>query len=169
MFLIRPMVAADIDTVLTIQVDAYVGEALEEEAVISARLHTAPDTAWVAQGKRGVQAYLITYPSRLGLLTALGENFQCAADPDCLYLHDLAVATAASGAGMGQALIHEATRYAEDQGYPFSALISVQNSVGFWQRQGYSVVENLSLQQQTLLATYTGPAYYMSKMLRRCN
>lgn len=101
MFLIRPMLAADIGAVLTIQADAYVGEVLEEEAVISARLDTAPDTAWVAQDKQGVQAYLVTYPSRLGLLTALGENFQCAADPDCLYLHDLAVAPAANGAGVG--------------------------------------------------------------------
>lgn len=164
MFVIRPMVAADIGAVLAIQEDAYVGEVLEEETVISARLNTAPDTAWVAQGKQGVQAYLVTYPSRLGALTALGENFQCATDPDCLYLHDLAVVSAANGVGMGQALLNEATRYAEDQGYPFSALISVQNSVSFWQRQGYSVVESLSQPQQALLATYAGPAYYMSKM-----
>ncbi|MCQ9616074.1 GNAT family N-acetyltransferase [Paenalcaligenes niemegkensis] len=165
MIVIRPMVAADIEAILAIQADAYFGEEQEEETVISVRLDTAPDTAWVAQAGQGLQAYLVTYPSRLGALTALGENFQCAADPDCLYLHDLAVLSAAKGTGMGLALINKAIRYAEDQGYPFSALISVQNSVGFWQRQGYSVVEKLSPQQQARLATYTGPAYYMSKRL----
>ena len=165
MFIIRPMVCADIDTVLAIQADVYAGEILEEEGVISARLDTAPDTAWVAQTRLGVQAYLVSYPSQLGALTALGDNFQRAAAPDCLYLHDLAVAAVANGLGMGRALINEATRYAEEQGYPFSALISVQDSVAFWQRHGYSVVDHLSLRQQALLATYTGPAYYMSKLL----
>lgn len=163
MFVIRPMVAADVQAVLTIQADAYVDEVLEDEAVILARLISAPDTAWVAQAEHGVQAYLVSYPSRLGMLTALGNNFRRATEPDCLYLHDLAVATGASGLGMGQALINKATRYAEDQGYRYSALVSVQNSMGFWQRQGYSAVEHLSRQQQTLLASYTGPAYYMSK------
>jgi len=160
------MATTDIDAVLAIQADAYSDDVIEEATVIAARLTTAPDTAWVAQNKEGVQAYLVTYPSRLGSLTALGANFQCAANPDCLYLHDLAVASAANGAGMGQALIHEAIRYAEGQGYPFSALISVQNSVRFWQRHGYCVVENLSQPQQALLSTYTGPAYYMSRALR---
>lgn len=165
MFIVRPMLAADVDAVLNIQADAYQDYIQEEERVISARLHTAPDTAWVVQTGQGVQAYLVTYPSRLGLLTSLGDNFQCAADPDCLYFHDLAVAAEAGGRGMGQALIDEAFRYAEDQGYPFSALVSVQNSVHFWQRQGYNVVENLSPQQQQMLATYIGPACYMSKTL----
>jgi ribosomal protein S18 acetylase RimI-like enzyme len=165
MFVIRSMATTDIDAVLAIQAEAYSDDVLEGASVIAARLATAPDTAWVAQSEQGVQAYLVTYPSRLGSMTPLGENFQCATHPDCLYLHDLAVAPAANGAGMGQALIHEAIRYAEGQGYPFSALISVQNSVRFWQRQGFRVVEILSQPQQAVLATYTGPAYYMSKTL----
>lgn len=165
MFRIRLMQVTDIPAVLMIQEQAYVDEILESAEVIEERLHIAPETAWVAETEAGVQAYLVTYPSRLGALTAWGENFQCAHDADCLYLHDLAVATAAGGCGLGQALIAVATHYAEEKGYGFSSLISVQNSVGFWQRRGYGVVENLSPAQQLLLATYTGPAYYMSKTI----
>lgn len=165
MFRIRLMQVTDIPAVLMIQEQAYVDEILESAEVIAERLHSAPQTAWVAETEAGVQAYLVTYPSRLGALTAWGENFQCAQDADCLYLHDLAVAGAAGGAGLGRALIVAATQYAEESGYRFSSLISVQGSVGFWQRRGYGVVENLSQAQQRLLATYTGPAYYMSKTL----
>lgn len=165
MCLIRLMQVTDIPAVLMVQEQAYVDEILETAEVIEARLHIAPHTAWVAETDAGVQAYLVTYPSRLGALTAWGENFQCAPDANCLYLHDLAVATAAGGGGLGQALIAAATRYAEEKNYGFSSLISVQNSVGFWQRRGYSVVENLSQAQQLLLNTYSGPAYYMSKTL----
>jgi GNAT superfamily N-acetyltransferase len=165
MCLIRLMQVTDIPALLVIQEQAYGVEMFEDAEVIEQRLHIAPETAWVAETDAGVQAYLVTYPSRLGALTALGDNFQCAADADCLYLHDLAVATAAGGCGLGQALIAAATRYAEEKGYGFSSLISVQNSVGFWQRRGYGVVENLNPAQQLLLATYTGPAYYMSKTI----
>lgn len=49
MFIVRPMLAADVDAVLNIQADAYQDYIQEEERVISARLHTAPDTAWVVQ------------------------------------------------------------------------------------------------------------------------
>lgn len=165
MCLIRLMRVTDIPAVLMIQEQAYVDEILESAKVIEERLHIAPETAWVAEADAGVQAYLVTYPSRLGALTAWGDNFKCAADADCLYLHDLAVATEAGGCGLGQALIAAATRYAEGKGYSFSSLISVQDSVGFWERRGYGVVENLSQAQQLLLDTYTGPAYYMSKTI----
>jgi len=161
MFVIRSMLPSDISAVLAIQEQAYVDEVLEDEHVIRERLIIAPETAWVIESENDVHAYLVGYPSTQGSLTALGDFFAPAREPDCLYLHDLAVASTAAGRGYAAALIHHAMTAASNKGLNAAALISVQNSVGFWQRHGFEVVSNLDESQQARLQTYAGPAFYM--------
>lgn len=163
---IRPMRRGDIPAVLAIQAEAYRTETLETEATIRGRFATSPDTAWVAEGERGVCAYLVGYRSRVGRVTPLDGDFAPHAQGDSLYLHDLAVSTRANGRGLGPALVAAALAQARERGLRYSALVSVQGSKGFWERLGYAAEHALEPAQAANLATYAGPAYYMVKRLR---
>lgn len=167
MSLIRPLLATDIESVLRIQAQCYLPDNIESGAVIRTRLASAPDTAWVAELDGEVCAYLVGYRSRLGEIGALGDGFEPATEPDCIYLHDLAVGTAARGLRIGQQLVTRALELARSEGLPHAALVSVQDSARFWQRLGFAPWSDLDAEQAARLATYSGqPAGYRVRQLQ---
>ncbi len=153
----------DIPSVLLIQEECYPPAMVEAEAVIRSRLAASPDTSWVAQDADGICAYLFAYRSLLGKVTPLGGQFHAADNADSLYLHDLAVAKRANGRGIGPALVVFALESARREGLACSSLVSVQDTRGFWQRQGYAEYENADAEQRARLASYPGPCCYMVK------
>ncbi|HLT03975.1 MAG TPA: GNAT family N-acetyltransferase [Pseudomonas sp.] len=155
----------DIAAVLAIQSEAYRCDLLESEAVIRARRASAPRHAWVAVDDEGVCAYLFAYHSRVGKVTPLDGDFRIPARPDCLYLHDLAVARRATGRRIGPALVGEALGQARRQRLPFSALVSVQDSNAFWRRLGYSP-RRPDPEHAEHLDSYQVPATYMVRALQ---
>lgn len=160
MFSIRLMQQRDIPAVLAIQLEAYSADLQESAAVIGARLASAPGHAWVAEDEEGVCAYLFAYQSQLGKVTPLDGDFEIPDRPDCLYLHDLAVARRAAGRRIGPALVHEALGQAHRQQLRFSALVSVQESSEFWSRLGYSP-RRPDPDHLEHLGSYQVPATYM--------
>lgn len=165
MFSFRRMQASDIPAVMSIQAQAYSPELHEEETVVRARLAACPQQAWVAEDAEGVCAYLFAYPSRLGQVTPLGGDFHPPAEPDCLYLHDLAVARRAAGRGIGPALVRHKLQQASAKRLRYSALVSVQDSHGFWSRLGFTEAQQLPAPQADNLASYRIPAVYMVRSL----
>ena len=164
MFSIRLMNERDIGAVVAIQLEAYSCDLLESEAVIRARRASAPEHAWVAEDDLGVCAYLFAYHSRVGKVTPLDGEFRIPAQPDCLYLHDLAVARRAAGRRIGPTLVGEALSQARQQRLPFSALVSVQDSTPFWSRLGYSPRQP-DPEHAEHLCSYQVPATYMVRPL----
>lgn len=162
---VRAMRADDLDAVLAIQLACYGAGFVEDGALIARRLAAAPETGWVAEHEGAVRAYLAAYPSIAGKLTALHGEFEVAADADTLYLHDLAVHPAASGLGLGPRLVRHAWAHAAKAGWRQSTLVSVQASVGFWERQGYAAMQPADPAQQARLATYPGTSIYMARRL----
>jgi len=158
------MRAADIAAVLAIQSACYPPSMQESETIIRARLAATPDCAWVAQAGERLCAYLSAYRSQLGKVTPLGGAFETAA-PDCLYLHDLAVAPHASGRGLGPQLAATAWQAAQRDRLAYSALVSVQESQAFWSRLGYAQYHALDPGQRRHLAGYDQLACYMVKRL----
>jgi len=159
---LRTMSAADLKGVLAVQRECYPPAMNEPAATILARLAQAPDFAWVAESDAGVCAYLVAYPSRLGKLTRLGGSFTVAENADCLYLHDLAVAPRALGGGVARALLRLAYDAAKAAGLRQAALVSVQDSRAFWQRQGFRAGPALAPEEAANLASYPPPAFYLS-------
>ncbi len=159
------MQARDIPAVMSIQEESYAPEVHEEEAVVRSRLAACPQQAWVAEDAQGVCAYLFAYPSRLGQVTPLDGDFQPHAQADCLYLHDLAVASRAAGRGIGPALVQHKLQRAGAMQLRYSALVSVQDSQGFWSRMGFKPEEKLSASQANNLASYQIPAVYMVRRI----
>ncbi|RQO64042.1 N-acetyltransferase [Variovorax sp. KBW07] len=163
--LVRAMRADDLDAVLAIQLACYGAGFVEDGALIARRLAAAPHTGWVAEHQGRVRAYLAGYPSTAGKLTPLHGEFEVAPAPDSLYLHDLAVHPEASGLGLGPRLVRHAWAHAAQAGWRQSTLVSVQASVGFWERQGYAAAQPAGPAQQARLATYPGDSVYMARRL----
>ncbi|QOY96682.1 GNAT family N-acetyltransferase [Massilia sp. UMI-21] len=151
----------DLEAVLDVQAACYPPAMQEAGAVIQARLRAASASCAVVEDDAGVCAYLFAYPGRLGNVTALGAEFAPSPGADVLYLHDLAVAPRALGRGIGRALVAYLLDAARSRGLGASALVSVQDSAGFWEALGYRRVEPDCAQARAALASYPGGAHYM--------
>lgn len=162
-FVCRVMQRDDLASVIRIQAEAYIDEILESDEVIAARFAAVPDTSWVVEGKSGVCGYLVGYLSYSGHVTPWGQTFSHKTDADRLYLHDLAISKSAAGFGLGPMLVKYALMQAQQRALRGAALVSVQDSKGFWQKLGFSEYPGLTPTQQEYLATYTGPAFYMTQ------
>ena len=159
------MQRADLPAILAIQDECYPEEMCEDAAVVQQRLAVAGEHAWVAKDDAGACAYLFGYLSQVGKVTRLGAGFEQSAQPDCLYLHDLAVSPRAKGLGLGPWLVVHALESARARKLGSSALVSVQQSRVFWERLGYRVHDDLGEAELRDLATYASPAWYMVKPL----
>lgn len=161
------MLSHDIAAVVRVQQDSYAYCMVESAPVIATRLQHFPDTAWVAVDSSGVFAYLVCYRSVCGKVTPLGATFETCPNPDSLYIHDLAVGSAA-GSGIGAKLVRHAWDTALADGLRYSSLVSVQNSRTFWGRFGYrktSLADDPV--QQDCLAAYGSDACYMVASLSK--
>ncbi len=82
--------------------------------------------------------YCLAHPGQLGrapgLDTLLGG---LPAEPDCLYLHDLALLPQARGRGLGRAVVGELARVAQAWGLARIALTAVGDSPAFWAALGF--------------------------------
>lgn len=159
---------SELADVLRVQAACYPGAMQEAAGVVLARLRAAPATCVVARdGDRagGVAGYLFAYPSVLGAVTCLGAGFAPAARPDTLYLHDLAVAPHALGRGLARGLARHLLALGQAQGLEWSALVSVQDSAGFWEGLGYRAAPAAPSAPGTGLDSYPAGALYMRRRL----
>ena len=159
---VRAMRPDDLGAVVEIQAQCYPPEMNEHPALLAARLEACRDTAWVAveAGNDVPGAYLVGYRTLLGEVSPLGAAFAHHAQADGLYLHYLAIGRALRGRGVAQSLVAHARAQAQAWRLAGLALVSVNDTVAFWQGQGFAVAEVTS-QGQAALATYTGRAVYM--------
>ena len=162
---VRAMRPGDLDAVLAVQAQCYPAAMQEPGAVVRARIAAAAGTCVVAQDDAGVCGYLFAYPSRRGAVTALDADFDLAPGADTLYLHDLAVAPRAHGRGVARTLVEQLLRQARLAGFAWSALVSVQDTAGFWTALGYEHADPACPHAHAALASYPGPARYMVRAL----
>lgn len=164
-FTCRSMQLRDLADVIRIQAEAYIDEILETDEVIHARFAQAPDTSWVVERAGEVCGYLVGYQSALGEVSPWGREFTHKPDSTALYLHDLAISKSAAGCGLGPMLVNHALMEARQRELRAAALVSVQNSKSFWQKLGFNECAQLDETQQYNLASYSGPAIYMTREL----
>ena len=132
------MQTADAEAVLAIQHAAYPPPFHESWAVLGAKRALHPAGCWVAEAAGQPCAYLFSHPGRLDQPAALhGAQAALPDAPDCYYLHDLAIHPAHQGTGLGRALRECAVAQARAAGFTRLALVAVQGSRRFWERQGF--------------------------------
>ncbi len=162
---IRRLTAADLDAVMRVQAACYPPALNEERALFARRLAAAPDTAWLAESAGAACAYLFCYPSQPGRITPLGGDFSPCRSATALYLHDLAVAPAAAGQGLGGRLVATAIAAAQGLGLTQATLVAVRDAEKFWRAQGFRRAGELPAEQQRRLAGYGPAAVYMQRPL----
>jgi ribosomal protein S18 acetylase RimI-like enzyme len=166
MFLIRQMQHSDLAAVIRLQDSCYHDELYEAPEVVLQRFMRHPQSCWVAVYKDKLWGYLFTYPSKVGNVNPLGAEFPQYANADCLYLHDVAVSRDARGQGVATSLVTQAAQHAKELGLQRLALVAVQNSVEFWQQQGFVKFLPVTAEITQALATYQGSiAHYLTAEL----
>ncbi|SDF45371.1 GNAT family N-acetyltransferase [Bosea robiniae] len=158
----RRMAPADLPAVMAIAAVVH-PDYPEDEAVFAERLKLAPEGCHVLSGEGGaLQGYLVSHPWPAGAVPAL--NSLLGGIPPGVanwYLHDLALLPAGRGSGAAGAIVAAIARHATRAGYTSLALVAVNDSTGFWRRQGFREVHEPALDRK--LASYDDAARYMRR------
>lgn len=168
----RPITAADLPGLLAVQHACY-GADFHESADVYARRMAHPAQCSLALEGTGagpmgaLLAYLAAYAGTAGRVTVLNADFDTTPQPNALVLHDLAVLPHCSGLGIAQTLLRHSWSAAAARGLQRSALVSVQGSQHFWERQGYKARRLEDAEQQQRLAAYGDGAVYMERALAK--
>jgi ribosomal protein S18 acetylase RimI-like enzyme len=165
---LRALNAHDVDSLLHVQTICYGDAFLESRAVFAQRLACAHhcSVGVVHAGESALKAYLAAYWSNPGKITPLDGHFTAPqAGEQVLYLHDMSVLPELAGQGVARHLVQHLMDAARQRGLQQAALVSVQGSQAYWERQGFSVCPVLDAQQSTHLQTYGEGALYMTATL----
>lgn len=111
----------------------------ESDAVYDACLRLYAEGCHVLDCEAGdIVGYLIAHPGTLGSpptldlpLSALPEQ------PDCYFLHDLALSASARGQGMARAAVEIVVADASCAGFRTIGLIAVGDAHDFWAKRGF--------------------------------
>ncbi|OUI78814.1 hypothetical protein HK18_05225 [Commensalibacter intestini] len=156
-----PATIQELEAILTIQDLCYHEIEPESPEAMVSKINISPDTCFVAKDTQGIRGYLLSIPASLGNPPQLHSDTQTLDQhPNCLYLHDLAIHPNARGMGVGKLLLQQFATTATQKQFKHASLISIQNSVPFWQKYGFSVISpDTALEKK--LKTYGDNATYM--------
>jgi GNAT superfamily N-acetyltransferase len=132
----------------------------EDDAVFAERLALYPAGCFVLANGTEAQGYLISHPWHRGRPPALNALLGALPAPaTTYYVHDLALLPQARGSGAAGAIVATLIRHAADQRHKNISLVAVNNSVQFWQRQGFRIHDDAALTAK--LASYDAQARYL--------
>lgn len=163
-WVVRPLHAHDVDSLLHVQTICYGDGFQESREVFAQRLCCAHQCSIgvVREGEQALKAYLAAYWSNPGKITPLNGVFTPPAPGEqVLYLHDMSVLPELAGQGVASQLVQTLKQQARARGMRQAALVSVQGSQTYWERQGFSICPVSDSQQQAHLQTYGEGALYM--------
>jgi ribosomal protein S18 acetylase RimI-like enzyme len=168
---IRAMRDADIPAILAIQAQTYPAMLHERGAAYAEKRALFPAGCFIGWVGREPAAYLISHPWTQAVPVELDAPLGALpAEPDCYYLHDLAVAPRFQRRGIGPAMTAAARRVADDMGLTTIILVALQGARTFWATLGFEPVETLSADMAAALRGYGDAACLMrlsSSPLRR--
>ena len=165
---VRALAAQHLPGLLEVQRACYGDDLVEGLEIFARRLASPANCSLVLEQAGQVLAYLAAYRSQRSKVTPLHGDFEAVTAPliaDTLYLHDMAVLPQLAGRGLAHALLAPLWAQASAQGLRYTALVSVQGSQAYWQRQGYAVQPLEQSTQRARLASYGTGAVYMSRHL----
>lgn len=163
---IRNMQWTDIVAVLAVQSECYTSIEPESRECVEAKFAASPRTCFVAFSKGETSGYLLSFPWKLGHPPGLDET-TCLIpqNPDCLYIHDLAVAPMFRCHGVSQALLSRWREETNRLGFRRACLVAVQNSLKFWHKHGFFGVELDEIKHTKMVQAYGGEAEYMESQI----
>lgn len=161
---IRPARMADLPAIMRIQAQCYTAIVPESAASMGAKIQASPDTCLVASAGTDADlcAYFLAVPWRFDSPPSLDQaHCTLPAEPDCLYLHDLAVAPARRSTGAGHALVQKMLAVFRDSPFDKACLIAIQGARTYWQKHGFEPVLPLAPALHHQISGYGADARYM--------
>lgn len=159
----RAMTTADLPEIKAVAAAVH-PDYPEDEAVFAERAALYPAGCHALADGEGVAGYVLSHPWRQGEFPALNVLLgEIPADASVYYIHDLALLPRARGSGAASDIVSRLTGHARAAGFATMALVAVSRSAGFWQRHGFRVTHDASLDRK--LASYDDAARYMTREL----
>jgi len=138
------MTRADIPRIMAIQFQCYSSCYLESAEAFLHKLVMHPDGCFVHDVAGIVAGYIVFHPARLGWVAPIDFlQDMPVPDPECVYVHDLAVDPVFRGKGVGRVLFGEAVTAARTRGLDRLALVAVPDAEAFWERMGLHKVRDI--------------------------
>lgn len=140
---VRLLTLADVQGIARVQETAYEPRYHESTESFVAKVSAGQGTCFGVDNTNGdLAAYLVALPCHSGFvmpLDAAPVGTVSLPEATCLYVHDLAVAAEHRGHRLGDVLWQELCAVAREHGVGRVELVSVQNSVSWWEARGFSV------------------------------
>jgi ribosomal protein S18 acetylase RimI-like enzyme len=157
----RSMQARDLGQVVALA-DRLFPDHPEAVSCFAERLALGADLCLsLSDEEHNIVGYAMAYPWPLGCIPPLNEPLAPVPVAEgSAYLHDLGIDPEFSGCGYARAGLATLVARACRAGVHCLALVAVNRSAAFWQRQGFRIHE-LDPVMATKLATYGAEAHYM--------
>lgn len=134
---IRPLTAANLDAILTVQQDAYSPSLREEGSSYGCKIDAFPEGCLGAFERGELIAYIFAHPGLLEeIIPVNSSDITIPAVPSCIYIHDLAVRRAWRNRGIAKELLKSIFTLARSRGLHNIALVAVNGNESFWERYG---------------------------------
>jgi GNAT superfamily N-acetyltransferase len=154
MLILRGLTSSDLDAVVSIEKATYPEVLLEGKEEFAEKLTAFNEGALGFFDDGVLVAYMFCHPWTIGKIFELGSGLpKIPENPNCMYIHDLAVDRSHRGKGLAPILLNEAHQIAKSHRLEYSALVAVLGSVKFWEHQGYTAHHQLAY-RPGIWATY---------------
>lgn len=155
---------SDLAAALVIQSQAYPAFLQESAASFASRLEASQSYCLTAQRQGQPIGYLLAHGWPRNAPPELGAPLVEFAPPEILFIHDLAVAAAGQGLGIGRRLVDHAFDRAVSDGLKSAELVAVEGAASFWQAMGFAELD-ASPEIAAKLAGYGRRAKWMGRAI----
>lgn len=155
---IVPMTAAHISEVVKIQAEAFTPDLRETPEVFANRIARFGEYFRVAYQNGRMVGYVVAFPWKFGDAPVNNQKFpEDLPEPDCFFIHDIALLPDARGGGVARALLEDAYQTAHKLGFDAASLVAVGQSGTYWDRVGFVPNARVSDAKQAYILDIYGP------------
>ena len=151
---------SDLAAALDIQARGYPPEIRDGEAAFASRIMAAPGWCWAAETDGRLDAYLLSHPW-VSMAPPEPDTVLNKAAGEIWYIHDLSVAPWARRQGLGDHLL--ATCRAAHPEIRRSELVAVPGAAPFWERRGWTRIDDLAPSLAAKVAGYGEGSAYLAR------
>ncbi|HEX2958705.1 MAG TPA: GNAT family N-acetyltransferase [Chitinispirillaceae bacterium] len=156
----QPLTTSDIPSVQAIAAQVH-PDLFERPEIFQEKLELFPQGCKKLLCNNQFAGYGFAHPWRLYSIPQLDTFIdRIPAEPDCIYIHDVAILPHARGRNAAGLLDEQYQALAAQYGFGAISLVSVYMTTGFWKRFGFDVVGGEIIEQQ--LSSYGNDASYMT-------
>jgi ribosomal protein S18 acetylase RimI-like enzyme len=135
--MIREIREDDWLSIMEIQQEAYYSIEPESLEVLKSKWKVSPTTCFVFVEDNQVLAYCLSHPWEENAAPDLNTELHVSPESDGIFIHDIAVRKNSREKGIGSMLFYFLTRSLRENNFRFLSLVSIQESLPFWQKLGF--------------------------------